>query len=238
MKDWVIMAVTSSSPFFLLWVLLDLGNCSWLSPAEETVSAHNIWFIWAQTTFTLEPKDRITGCPKPWAGQLPSAQGIDRAEGVVIMDWYKIVLHLASENVHSYKGFWNNNCVNINSHMSFSKMGLCLFLFTLVHIFLGILNWIFRFCSAEIVVLPLSVIVLFPECLKSAQAFWQQHFGTHTNLHSPFLIHQELVVWQCSGKDLALWQSSPWECWQVRHQYLHSSWSTETFNVTAVCCKS
>lgn len=154
------------------------------------------------------------------------------------MDWYEIVLHLASENVHSYKGFWNKNCVNINSHVSFSKMGLCLFLFTLVHIFLGILNWIFRFCSAEIVVLPLSVIVLFPECLKSAQAFWQQRFGTHTNLHSSFLIHQELVVWQCSGKDLALWQSSPWECWQVRHQYLHSSWSTETFNVTAVCCKS
>lgn len=37
-----------------------------------------------------------------------------------------------------------------------------------------------------------------------------------------FLIYQKLVAWQCSGKDLALWQSSPWECWQVRHQYLHS----------------
>lgn len=106
-------------------------------------------------------------------------------------------------------------------------MGLRLCLFTLVLIFLGILNWIFRFCSAEIVVLPLSIIVLFPECLKSAQTFWQQHFGTHMNLtyeSAQFILNSsrtDSVAVQWEG--LCTLESTPWECWQVRHQYLHSS---------------
>lgn len=59
----------------------------------------------------------------------------------------------------------NKYHVSITSHLCFSKMGLCLFFLTLA-LLLGILNWIFRRCSAEMVVLSLSVIVLFPECLK------------------------------------------------------------------------
>lgn len=58
------MAVTSSSLFFLFWVVQGIGSYSCLSPAEETVAALNLHFIWAQATFTLEQKDKITGCLK------------------------------------------------------------------------------------------------------------------------------------------------------------------------------
>lgn len=145
------------------------------------------------------------------------------------------ILHSVSENGHSQKRMWNKYCVSITSHVCFSKVGLCLFLLTLAllrDLSLGFQALLSRDSS-------LSLSVLFPGCLKfSTTSLLAAAFGTQMKLHSSFLIHWELVVWQCSEKVLALWQSSAWECWQVRPQYLHSSWYAETFNMIAAHCRS
>lgn len=96
------------------------------------------------------------------------------------------VSHSVSENVHSQKGFWNKHHVSISSRLCFSKMGLYQFLLTLNLLFLGILNWIFRHCSAEMVVSSLGV--LFLECLKFssllAAAVWYPYEASQFILNS------------------------------------------------------
>ena len=99
------MAVTSSSPFFLFWVLQDRGSYSCLSPAEEVVAALNLQFIWAQTTFTLEQKERSLGVLNNEQSNCPVHEVLTKLK--VLLSWSDAGLCFAFgiKNVHSQKGF-------------------------------------------------------------------------------------------------------------------------------------
>lgn len=225
------MAVTSSSLFFLFWVVQGIGSYSCLSPAEETVAALNLHFIWAQTTFTLEQKDKITGCLKIMSRETVQCTSYWPSWRCCYGVMWDCVSHSVSENVHSQKGFWNKHHVSISSCLCFSKMGLSQFLLTLNLLFLGILNWIFRRCSGEMVVSSWSV-VLFLECLKFSSLL-------ATAVWYPYEASQFILNSSRTGSVAVQWEG---RCTLAKFSLevlaSETSWNTEIFNMIAVCCKS